>query len=116
MAGVHLACCVSCFACSPGACATAAPSLSHPLLGCSPLPFQAHVQTLYLEENGSGNGGAATAEQLLERVVLEGEGGLKAVLGGADPATAAVRWSASRQGFADRMGCSGSWWADDHGR
>ncbi|KAL4437987.1 hypothetical protein ABPG77_004208 [Micractinium sp. CCAP 211/92] len=53
----------------------------------------AHVQTLYLEENGSGNGGAATAEQLLERVVLEGEGGLKAVLGGADPATAAVLMS-----------------------
>lgn len=53
----------------------------------------AHVHPLYLEEAGSGNGGAATAEQLLEQAALGGEGGLKAVLGGADPAAAAVLMS-----------------------
>lgn len=66
---------------------------------------QAHVHPLYLEEAGSGNGGAATAEQLLEQAALGGEGGLKAVLGGADPAAAAVSWLGGRRRLKGGLLC-----------
>jgi len=48
------------------------------------------VHPLYLEEAGNGNGGAASPEQLLERALFGGEGGLGAVLGGARMDEAAV--------------------------